>query len=102
MAPELMTQIPIEYGIEVDIYSFGIILNQLLSKRKPYEELAVQSLNDFFTLVKEGRRPFKATTEQKLSILIDKCWHKTASHRPIWDSIYEDLSNISPTFTNKK
>jgi len=48
----------------------------------------------FFTLVKEGRRPFKASTENKLSILIDKCWNKTASQRPIWDSICGELNSI--------
>lgn len=97
MAPELLN--PLEVTNEkTDVYSFGVLMNELLHEEEPYYE----SLRQFagkgpFAAVlaaMSGQRPVvkdeKVTPELKR--LIERCWSERASRRPTFDEIGKKLA----------
>ncbi|TYZ57144.1 hypothetical protein PybrP1_002776 [[Pythium] brassicae (nom. inval.)] len=100
MAPELLN--PLEVTNErTDVYSFGVLMNELLHEEEPYYE----SLRQFagkgpFAAVlaaMSGQRPVvndkKVTPE--LRSLIEQCWSERAPRRPTFVQIAERLARCS-------
>jgi serine/threonine protein kinase len=55
-APEILTATnKTRYSVKVDVYSFGMVLWELIERKRPYEEL--YSRFDIIDAVREGRRP---------------------------------------------
>ncbi|GET51297.1 kinase-like domain-containing protein [Rhizophagus irregularis DAOM 181602=DAOM 197198] len=70
-----------QYTKAADIYSFGIIMNELMSERIPYNDIP----HDQFLVVKicKGFRPKISEDTPKLIVdLIIKCWDAKAENRP--------------------
>ncbi|XP_043070792.1 uncharacterized protein LOC116806157 [Drosophila grimshawi] len=86
-----------EYTEKCDIYSFGIILWEVMSRRRPFDHLenSVAEARKYLTL--SGERPDLEVKLIKkcdpLLELIEDCWHQEPDMRPSAKSI--DLSTIS-------
>ncbi|EXX75020.1 uncharacterized protein OCT59_005785 [Rhizophagus irregularis] len=103
MAPEVLRGY--QYTKAADIYSFGIIMNELMSEEIPYNDIP----HDQFLVVKicKGFRPKISEDTPKLIIdLIIKCWNAKAENRPTAKElrqilekylvdVYDDGSEIS-------
>ncbi|UZO03086.1 uncharacterized protein OCT59_023499 [Rhizophagus irregularis] len=79
MAPEVLRGY--KYTKAADIYSFGIIMNELMSEEIPYNDIP----HDHFLGVKicKGFRPKISEDTPKLIVdLIIKCWDAKAENRP--------------------
>ncbi|PKY54808.1 kinase-like protein, partial [Rhizophagus irregularis] len=79
MAPEVLRGY--QYTKAADIYSFGIIMNELMSEEIPYNDIP----HDHFLVVKicKGFRPKISEDTPKLIVdLIIKCWDAKAENRP--------------------
>ncbi|EXX71116.1 uncharacterized protein OCT59_016967 [Rhizophagus irregularis] len=79
MAPEVLRGY--KYTKAADIYSFGIIMNELMSEEIPYNDIP----HDHFLVVKicKGFRPTISEDTPKLIVdLIIKCWDAKAENRP--------------------
>ncbi|CAB4403384.1 unnamed protein product [Rhizophagus irregularis] len=79
MAPEVLRGY--QYTKAADIYSFGIIMNELMSEEIPYSDIP----HDNFLVVKicKGFRPKISEDTPKLIVdLIIKCWDAKAANRP--------------------
>jgi serine/threonine protein kinase len=92
MAPEVMLQKP--YTEKADIFSFGIILWELVSRKHPYEEFTFN-----FMVQKEenislkGVRPtIPEGTPEYYSSLIRDCWNQKPNLRPNFSDILIRLS----------
>lgn len=60
-APEILTATTkTRYSVKVDVYSFGMVLWELIERKRPYEEL--YSRFDIIDAVREGRRPIIGST----------------------------------------
>ncbi|KAI5054730.1 hypothetical protein GOP47_0029875 [Adiantum capillus-veneris] len=71
MAPEMLSQKP--YTRKVDVYSFGIVLWELLTAHLPYEEMgAVQAA--FCVIHENTRPPIPPDCPTVLSDLMCRCW----------------------------
>ena len=90
MAPELFNQgaIPTK---KTDVYSFGILVYELLAEREPYSEVLTQfpSESDFIGAIQAGMRPnvhyIDGSQELQVKILLDvmmKCWDAKPDQRP--------------------
>lgn len=85
MAPELMTGG--KHDKSVDVYTFGMILYELGTKRKPFEGLNVMQIAG---MVLAGERPeLPASMPQGMKDLITKCWAQNPADRPSVQYIIE-------------
>lgn len=83
MAPEMLSQKP--YTRKVDVYSFGIVLWELLTTHLPYEEMgAVQAA--FCVIHQNTRPPIPRDCPAVLRDLMCQCWSAEPEDRPeFWE-----------------
>lgn len=76
-----------------DVYSFGMILWELLSKQPPFSGYSQKLLHNMIAI--EGLRPkIPLNTHTTLSKLIISCWSPDASARPSISLVLSVLSSI--------
>ncbi|KAB1203602.1 Serine/threonine-protein kinase HT1 [Morella rubra] len=78
------------YDQKVDVFSFGVLLWELLTGKLPYEHLT--PLQAAVGVVQKGLRPtIPSSTHPKLVELIERCWQQDPSSRPEFSQIVEIL-----------
>ncbi|RGB40432.1 kinase-like domain-containing protein [Rhizophagus diaphanus] len=79
MAPEVLHGY--QYTKAADIYSFGIIMNELMSEEIPYNDISHD--NNLAVKICKGFRPkISEDTPKLIADLIIKCWDAKAENRP--------------------
>jgi serine/threonine protein kinase len=86
MAPEVAKGY--HYGLRVDVYSFGILLWELLSGTRAFGGGNSQPVPP------DARPPFLRSWPESLERLITDCWHWNPNHRPSFDDIETRLTQI--------
>eukprot|EP00026_Physarum_polycephalum_P000251 Phypoly_transcript_00251.p1 GENE.Phypoly_transcript_00251~~Phypoly_transcript_00251.p1 ORF type:complete len:1880 (+),score=208.43 Phypoly_transcript_00251:799-5640(+) len=96
LAPEIMKGE--SYTEKADIFSYGIVLWELLTHEHPYSEYPVSTdkfLSRFEQAIIGGLRPtIPADCTPDFSTLVAKCWDAEPSKRPSFDEIYYTLCQI--------
>jgi serine/threonine protein kinase len=87
MAPE---QIMGQYGPEVDVYAFGIILYEMLTEQVPFSECRETGTGLFHKIANGYRPPLRNETD--IEKLIHRCWAQNPADRPTFEDIYLWLS----------
>ena len=92
IAPEVL--MGREYGVKADVYSLGVLINEMLATVAPYDDtpLAQLDLPAFEAAVMAGGRPKLADCQNvALTQLVVECWHADADSRPTVESIMKTL-----------
>lgn len=88
MAPEVLRDNVLTYA--ADVYSFGVLLWQLLSGKKPF---ASQTQSGTIFAIVEGRRPkIPVYFPSWYAHLIEDCWHQNRHARPKFADIVERIN----------
>jgi len=108
MAPELLENWKKSEGMEkldlkmCDVYSFGILVNELISEKKPFEGITEEN---FIKLKKEKPEiPKEFAGQNPLSILMKACWSDDPPSRIPFEKILDThagyLSKIKKNITS--
>lgn len=89
MAPEVANCNP--YNHKADVYSFGILLWELLSCKKPFVDLKIDTFYE--EIVNGGARPpIDPKWPKELVILMERCWSSDFDKRPSFTEIVDILN----------
>ncbi|XP_030943066.1 serine/threonine-protein kinase STY46-like isoform X1 [Quercus lobata] len=92
MAPEVIEHKP--YDHKADVFSFAIVLWELLTGKLPYEYLT--PLQAAVGVVQKCLRPIiPKHTHPKLAELLEKCWQQDPALRPDFSEIIEILQQMA-------
>merc|ERR1711862_894985 len=88
MAPEVV--LSKSYNESADVFSFGVLLWQIVSSVTPYDDYTVPMYEE--NVVAHGyREPIKPTWPKDLSELIALCWDTNPRIRPTFDYVKDNL-----------
>ncbi|ELP87777.1 serine/threonine protein kinase-transforming protein Rmil, putative [Entamoeba invadens IP1] len=91
IAPEILSGQP--YNTKVDVYSFGIVMWEFLTRDVPYKNVPPQSLPNYVTQV--GLRPKLAgEVDNDYLELMTLCWKKQPVFRPDFAEVCQLLSAL--------
>jgi len=83
-----------KYNEKVDIYSFGMILYEIISNRIPFDNL--KNNTHIMSVVLDGNRPeLDILDDSMLKKLIQSCWDKDPSNRPSSLQVLANLQLLS-------
>lgn len=96
MAPEVLNGNA--YGEKVDVYSYGVVLFELLAQQIPYEGSGLEPVS-IAVAVAKGRRPDVSRVPRDcpadLRFTMECCWAHCPTGRPSFDTILETLKLVN-------
>ncbi|KAM0982462.1 hypothetical protein ACFX2I_015350 [Malus domestica] len=92
MAPEMIKEK--HHTKKVDVYSFGIVLWELLTALTPFDNMTPEQAA-FAVSQKNARPPLPSTCPVPFSRLISRCWSSHPDKRPHFDEIVHILEGYA-------
>ncbi|EKE39510.1 hypothetical protein ENUP19_0146G0070 [Entamoeba nuttalli] len=90
MAPEVMKMEM--YGFECDIYSFGMMLYEVISQRELFSGMKSYEIKQF---ILEGKRPKQTTViSSRIYSIIEGCWSQDPKNRWGCEELIEKIQKI--------
>ncbi|EAL50197.1 tyrosine protein kinase transforming protein SEA, putative [Entamoeba histolytica HM-3:IMSS] len=91
IAPEILARKP--YCQKVDVYSFGIIMWEFLTRDIPYKNIPLKSISDY--VVNAHLRPkIPENVDLMYSSLMARCWNEQPSNRPDFKEVVNVLASF--------
>ena len=94
MAPEVLDNKP--YTLKADVYSFGIVLWEILSREPPFADYSLQKI--MYNVINYKERPPLAKVAKgcpkELIMIMKACWEHEPEKRPDFSDVIEGLQAI--------
>nr|XP_010912976.1 serine/threonine-protein kinase STY13 [Elaeis guineensis] len=106
MAPELYSTVTLRHGEKkhynhkVDVYSFAIVLWELLHNRLPFEGMS--NLQAAYAAAFKNMRPSAENLPEELALLLTSCWKEDPNSRPNFSQIVQMLLHYLSTLSPPK
>lgn len=95
MAPEMIKRK--SYGRKVDVYSFGLILWEMVTGSIPYEDMT--PIQAAYAVVNKNSRPvIPSSCPSGMRALIEQCWSSNPDKRPEFWQIVKILEQFQTSF----
>jgi mitogen-activated protein kinase kinase kinase 7 len=94
IAPEVLFKKGNYYDEMCDVYSFAIILWEVLSRRIPFEEIDNKFSIVFRVVSHDLRPPSIKNCPQVIETLMTRCWSKDPQQRFTMNKVVETLDQI--------
>jgi len=87
------------YDQSCDVYSFGILLWEVLHQETPFGDL--NPINACITAITGGRPPIHLDEDRGAFVsLITDCWSQCPAHRPAMATVVQELLRIEGSFSS--
>ena len=94
MAPELILHNQ-EPTPESDVYSFGMLIYEVMTGRQPYEEIQGMADLQILKAITEGKRPAPGVEiSSDLRKLMVQCWSEEPESRPGIGQVTNEITRI--------
>lgn len=95
MAPEVFKST--SYCEKADVYSFGIILWELMSRETPYKDFD-NAWSLLMSVVDGKRPPVKENCPEAITDLMTRCWDQEPSDRPTMEDVVKEMTFLSQKY----
>lgn len=96
MAPEVFEGS--SYTEKCDVFSWGIILWEVLSRRKPFDEVGGSAFRIMWAVHTGQRPPLIEDCPAPIEQLMTQCWHKIPSERPSMHVVVKYMTALCQYF----
>ncbi|XP_031717449.1 mitogen-activated protein kinase kinase kinase 7 isoform X2 [Anarrhichthys ocellatus] len=96
MAPEVFEGS--NYSEKCDVFSWGIILWEVITRRKPFDEIGGPAFRIMWAVHNGTRPPLINNLPKPLESLMTRCWSKDPSQRPSMEEIVKIMTHLMKYF----
>uniref|UniRef100_A0A3B3R1N2 Mitogen-activated protein kinase kinase kinase 7 n=1 Tax=Paramormyrops kingsleyae TaxID=1676925 RepID=A0A3B3R1N2_9TELE len=96
MAPEVFEGS--NYSEKCDVFSWGIILWEVITRRKPFDEIGGPAFRIMWAVHNGTRPPLIKNLPKPIESLMTRCWSKDPSQRPSMEEIVKIMSHLMQFF----
>ncbi|XP_051908106.1 mitogen-activated protein kinase kinase kinase 7 isoform X1 [Hippocampus zosterae] len=96
MAPEVFEGN--KYSEKCDVFSWGIILWEVVTRRKPFDEIGGPAFRIMWAVHNGTRPPLIKNLPKPIENLMTRCWSKDPSQRPSMEEIVKIMTHLMQYF----
>ncbi|XP_055041764.1 mitogen-activated protein kinase kinase kinase 7 isoform X2 [Misgurnus anguillicaudatus] len=96
MAPEVFEGN--NYSEKCDVFSWGIILWEVITRRKPFDEIGGPAFRIMWAVHRGTRPPLIKNLPKPIESLMTRCWSKDPSQRPSMEEIVKIMLHLMKYF----
>ncbi|XP_019940685.2 mitogen-activated protein kinase kinase kinase 7-like isoform X1 [Paralichthys olivaceus] len=96
MAPEVFEGS--NYSEKCDVFSWGIILWEVITRKKPFDEIGGSAFCIMWAVHRGTRPPLIKYLPEPIETLMTRCWDKEPSQRPSMEEVENTMSHLMKYF----
>ncbi|KAJ8341925.1 hypothetical protein SKAU_G00342160 [Synaphobranchus kaupii] len=96
MAPEVFEGN--NYSEKCDVFSWGIILWEVITRKKPFDEIGGPAFRIMWAVHNGTRPPLIKNLPKPIESLMTRCWSKDPSQRPAMEEIMKIMTHLMKYF----
>ncbi|XP_062296930.1 mitogen-activated protein kinase kinase kinase 7-like isoform X1 [Scomber scombrus] len=96
MAPEVFEGS--NYSEKCDVFSWGIILWEVITRKKPFDEIGGSAFCIMWAVHRGTRPPLIKDLPEPIETMMTRCWDKEPSQRPSMEEVKNTMSRLMKYF----